>query len=222
MRSPRTSIWRPYGGVRNITKHLKLRHRFNGDPGLFVRLTQDYTVRLLTLVTGRLWDFTDVVYLQRVHRDFFGAIVDQVKFTAFVQGTTKLSLPLCRIGFIDSLLELSRLHGPRLGEHFHVKDVWYHLSVSAQGQRIFLSTKIIKAFLRQTDTQNNGECWDRDRWVHYIFWMMAQDCFTFLSFIQNVIKYLHTSLQNCTVWTNNTSKKQHFCTFLSRTHKAYM
>lgn len=74
-----------------------------------------------TLVAERLRDFTDIVNLQRVHRDLFGAIVDQIKLSAFVQGTSKLSFPLCRIRFINSLLELPRLHSPSLEVHLNGK-----------------------------------------------------------------------------------------------------
>lgn len=70
-----------------------------------------------TMVAGGLGDVTDIIYLPRIHRDLFGAIIDKVEFSAFVQGTSKLSFPLCRIRFVNSLLELSGLHSPCLGEH---------------------------------------------------------------------------------------------------------
>lgn len=104
MRSPRTGIWRSFGvGRKRRLWKLECRTKFTRKPLWF------------TLVAGRLRDFTDVVYLQRIHRDLFGAIVDQVKFSAFVQGTSKLSFPLCRIRFVYSFLELPSLHSPCLG-----------------------------------------------------------------------------------------------------------
>lgn len=69
---------------------------------------------LLTLVAERLRDVTDVINLQGIHGNLFGAIVDQLELPAFVQGTSELSFPLGGIRFIDSLLELPGLHGPRL------------------------------------------------------------------------------------------------------------
>lgn len=69
-----------------------------------------------TLVNGGHWDVADIIDLQRIHGNLFGAIEDQVEFSAFVQGTSKLSFPLCRIRFINSLLKLPSLHGPRLEE----------------------------------------------------------------------------------------------------------
>lgn len=72
---------------------------------------------LFALAAGRLGDVTDIIYLPRIHRDLFGAIVDEVEFSAFVQGTSKLSFPFCGIGFINPLLELPSLHSPRLEEH---------------------------------------------------------------------------------------------------------
>lgn len=81
----------------------------------------------LTLVTGRLRNVAHVIDLQRVHGDLFGAVINEVEFSAFIQGAPKLSLPLGRIGFIHSLLELPGLHGPRLkeksdGDRLHL---WY-------------------------------------------------------------------------------------------------
>lgn len=66
------------------------------------------------MVTEGLWDVADVIYLQRIHGDLFGAVVDEVEFSAFVQGTSELSFPLCGIRFINSLLELPGLHSPCL------------------------------------------------------------------------------------------------------------
>lgn len=73
---------------------------------------------IVTLVTEGLWDVADVINLQGIHGNFFGAIVDEVEFSAFVQGTSKLSFPLGRIRIIHSFLELPRLHSPGL-DHVH-------------------------------------------------------------------------------------------------------
>lgn len=70
-----------------------------------------------TVVAEGLRDVTDIIYLPRIHGDLFGAVIDEVEFSAFVQGTSKLSFPLCRIRFVNSLLELSGLHSPCLGEY---------------------------------------------------------------------------------------------------------
>lgn len=81
------------------------------DPGGSNHMTE---TTLLTLVAERLRDVTDVINLQGIHGNLFGAIVDQLELPAFVQGTSELSFPLGGIRFIDSLLELPGLHGPRL------------------------------------------------------------------------------------------------------------
>lgn len=39
---------------------------------------------LVTLVTVRLWDVADIIDLQGIHRDLFGAIIDEFKLPAFV------------------------------------------------------------------------------------------------------------------------------------------
>lgn len=39
---------------------------------------------LSTLGTEGLWDVTDIIYLQRIHGNLFGAIIDELELSAFV------------------------------------------------------------------------------------------------------------------------------------------
>lgn len=102
-----------------------------------------FNLWFFTLVTEWLRDVTDVIYLQRIHGDLFGAVVHQVEFSAFVQGTSELSFPLCRIRFINSLLELPRLHSPRLEGRFNMMDV----SVSQACVDIFMFLQWFHTFV---------------------------------------------------------------------------
>lgn len=95
--------------------------KYNENLSDFEKVT--FNPQFFTLVTERLRDVADVIYLQRIHGDLFGAVVHQVEFSAFVQGTSELGFPLCRIRFINSLLELPRLHSPRLEGRFNTMDV---------------------------------------------------------------------------------------------------
>lgn len=67
----------------------------------------------LTCAPGVLAHFVDLV---RLNRRLFGAVVLQLKLTAFVQSTAQICLPLGRVGFIYSLLVLPRLQSPCLGD----------------------------------------------------------------------------------------------------------